>query len=67
MFVDSMLGIVASLGLVLATNAIYVGDWRRFGASVLVCIVAGGWLLKRILDGRSAEKPKLEHELEMTK
>lgn len=67
MFVDSMLGIVASLGLVLGTNAIYVGDWKRFGASLLVCIVAGGWLLKRILEGRLAEKPKLEHSMEMAK
>jgi len=67
MFVDSMLGIVASLGLVLGTNAIYVGDWKRFGVSLLICLVAGIWLLKRILDGRSAEKPQLERPLEVAK
>jgi hypothetical protein len=67
MFVDSMLGIVASLGLVLGTNAIYVADWRRFGASLLVCIAAGGWLLKRILDGASAETPKSTSELKRAK
>ena len=62
MFVDSMLGILASLGLVLATNAIYVGDWPRFGASIAGCVVTGVWLLKRILAARSSEKAKLEPE-----
>jgi Na+/proline symporter len=60
MLVDSMLGIVASLGLVLGTNAVYVGDWRRLGASLLVCVATGGWLLKRILTDTNAEKPKLK-------
>jgi len=67
MFGDSILGIIASLGLVLATNAVYVGDWLRFGVSVAGCIVAGSWLLKRILDAAAAEKPKLKPELELTK
>jgi len=67
MFGDSMLGIIASLGLVLATNAVYVGDWLRFGVSIAGCIVAGSWLLKRILDAAAAEKPKLKPELELTK
>ena len=51
MFLDCVLGIIASLGLVLATNAIYVGDWRRFGICALGCVITGGWLLKRILEG----------------
>jgi Na+/proline symporter len=67
MFFDSMLGIIASLGLVLGTNAIYVGDWPRFGASLLVCVATGGWLLRRILAERSAEDRKIKYELEMTK
>jgi Na+/proline symporter len=58
MFVDSMLGIVASLGLVLATNAVYVGDWPRFAASMVGCAVTGSWLLKRILD--AGAKPMSE-------
>jgi hypothetical protein len=49
MFWDSLLGIIASLGLVLATNAVFVGDWPRFVASITVCIVTGSWLLRRIL------------------
>jgi len=49
MFCDSLLGIVASVALVLATNAIFVGDWPRFGASAAVGLVTGVWLLRRIL------------------
>jgi SSS family solute:Na+ symporter len=67
MFVDSMLGILASLGLVLATNAVYVGDWVRFGVSVAGCVVTGSWLLKRILDANASETPQPKPELEMTK
>jgi Na+/proline symporter len=71
MFVDSMLGILASLGRVLATNAVYVGDWPRFGVSIAGCIVTGSWLLKRILDAAASENLKLklkpELELELTK
>ena len=67
MFVDSMLGILASLGLVLATNAVYVGDWVRFGVSVAGCVVTGSWLLKRILDANASETPQPKPELELTK
>jgi Na+/proline symporter len=67
MFGDSMLGILASLGLVLATNAIYVGDWLRFGLSVAGCVVTGSWLLKRILDAAASETPKPKAELELAK
>lgn len=49
MFVDCLLGIAASLGLVLATNAVFAGDWPRLGVSLAVCGVAGTWLLRRIL------------------
>jgi solute:Na+ symporter, SSS family len=63
MFVDSMLGIVASLGLVLATNAVYVGDWPRFGGSTLVCLATGGLLLRRILAAPVAAKPTPKPEL----
>jgi len=66
MFFDSMLGILASLGLVLATNAIYVGDWPRFGGSILVCLVTGGLLLKRILHAPAPTKTKPEPDLVTT-
>ena len=39
--------------------------WRRVYLSLR--IVAGSWLLKRILDAAAAEKPKLKPELELTK
>jgi Na+/proline symporter len=66
MFFDSMLGIVASLGLVLATNAVYVGDWPRFGGSILVCAVTGGLLLKRLLRAPSPAKPAPKPDLATT-
>ena len=57
MFVDSLLGIIASLGLVLATNAVFVGDWPRFGLSLGVCTVMATWLLRRILVKSRQTKP----------
>jgi solute:Na+ symporter, SSS family len=65
MLADSMLGIGASLGLVLATNAIFVGDWLRFGLSIAGCAFAGSWLLKRILSQANSEtlQPKVQFEL----
>jgi Na+/proline symporter len=51
---DAVLGILASLGLVLATNAIFVGDWIRFGVSLAGCVVTGGWLLRRLWNGARA-------------
>ncbi len=46
---DSVIGILVSLGLVLATNAAFVGDWLRFGLGLGL---AGGfafWLMRRVL------------------
>jgi len=63
MFSDSLLGILAALGLVLATNALYVADWPRFFASIIACIVAGTWLLRRIL--RKAKHPKRVEQMEI--
>jgi Na+/proline symporter len=63
MFADCMLGIVSSLGLVLATNAVFAGDWPRFGVSILVCAVTGFWLLRRVLRqpaGKSVIAPEAE-------
>jgi hypothetical protein len=48
MFIDSGLGIFASLCLVLATNAIFVGDWLRFGLTIVGGSGAGAWLLHRM-------------------
>src|ERR1039457_7250371 len=56
MWIDSLLGILACLGLVLATNAVYVGDWPRFGVSIAVCAGLGFWLLRRILADNAAQR-----------
>ena len=65
MFVDSILGIVSSLGLVLATNAVFVGDWPRFFVSIAVCVITAVWLLRRILLKSRMAKPveKIEAEV----
>jgi Na+/proline symporter len=55
-FGDSVLGILACLALVLATNALYVADWPRFWGSVIAGTILTGWLLKRILRGAADEK-----------
>jgi hypothetical protein len=65
MFFDSMLGILASLGLVLATNAVFVGDWPRLAVSLLGSLATGGWLLKRILDAPSAKETEPQPEAEI--
>jgi len=46
---DSLLGILACLGLVLATNAIFVLDWLTFSAGAILCVALGAWLMTRIL------------------
>ena len=64
---DSMLGILSALGLVLATNAIFVGDWIFFSVSIAGCIVTGAWLLKRIFGGSGPAEPNLKPELKPIK
>jgi len=60
MLVDSLLGMIASLGLVVATNAVFVGDWPRFFMSLITCILTGAWLLRRILlKSRQADRVPL--------
>jgi hypothetical protein len=41
---------------VLATNAVYVGDWSRFGASIAFCAGLGFWLLRRMLADNTAQR-----------
>ncbi|MFH1567872.1 MAG: sodium:solute symporter [Gemmatimonadota bacterium] len=47
---DSLMGVAACVGLVLATNAVFVGDWARFGVSLAAAAGFGGWLLARVLE-----------------
>jgi hypothetical protein len=49
MLADAFLGIIAALGLVLATNAVFVADWPRFFVSIIMAVICGTWLLRRIL------------------
>jgi Na+/proline symporter len=46
---NSLLGVIACLGLVLATNAIFVGDWLRALGAAASAAVAGAWLVRRAL------------------
>jgi hypothetical protein len=56
MWLDSVFGILSCLGPVLATNAVYAGDWPRFGVSLAVCAGLGFWLLRRILADNAAQR-----------
>ena len=46
---DSVIGVLASLGLVLATNAAFVGDWLRFGLGLGLAAIFSFWLMRRVL------------------
>ncbi|MGA2660484.1 MAG: hypothetical protein ABSH34_23540 [Verrucomicrobiota bacterium] len=46
---NSLLGVLACLGLVLATNAIFVGDWPRALGAAVSAALAGAWLVRRAL------------------
>ena len=56
---NSALGILVCLGMVLATNAVYVGDWVTTAGGLLGAGGLGGWLVIRVLKshrGESANK-----------
>ncbi len=54
---DSILGILACLGLVLATNAVFVKDWPVMIGGLAAAVVLGGWLLARVLESGPADDP----------
>jgi solute:Na+ symporter, SSS family len=60
---DCAIGIFACLGLVLATNAVFVQDWWRFGAGAAVAAGLGGWLVARTLQKTSAPAAAVGEEL----
>ena len=45
---NSLLGMLACLGLVLATNAIFVGDWLRVAGGLSAAALLGAWLVQRM-------------------
>jgi len=51
---DSLVGMAACVGLVLATNAVFVGDWLRCGLGLAAAVGFGAWMLSRVLDQASA-------------
>lgn len=50
---DSALGTLACLGLVVATNAIFVRDMKLVGVGLALLLIFGSWLLRRIWNGGS--------------
>ncbi len=65
MVVDSLLGMAASLGLVLATNAIFVGDWWRLGLALTTTLVTALWLLYRMLCQGGIHQPATKPSVEV--
>lgn len=47
---DASLGMLACLGLVLATNALFVKDWLTLSGAMVLCLAPGGWLIRRVFD-----------------
>lgn len=55
---DSALGIVGCLGLVLLTNAVFVGAWMKAAGCATTVLVAGVWLIGRaVACGETAGEP----------
>lgn len=48
LLVNSALGITACLGLVLATNALFVGSWILVSSGLLISVSSGFWLVRRM-------------------
>ena len=59
LLLDSALGILVCLALVVATNALFVRDWFRLGVSVVIGTLLCAWLLKRIWQA-SREIPNVD-------
>jgi Na+/proline symporter len=52
---NCLLGILVCLGIVLATNAVYLADWKTTSAGLLLVGVCGSWLLRRVVRAPSSE------------
>jgi hypothetical protein len=52
MVLDSLIGILVCLALVIATNAVFVADWWRVAACILVTATLTCWLCVRLLPRR---------------
>ncbi|HZM05554.1 MAG TPA: hypothetical protein VFC44_21340 [Candidatus Saccharimonadales bacterium] len=56
LIVDSLLGVLACLGLVLATNALFVGDWLRLTGGAITTCCSGLWLVRRVFGGEQKDR-----------
>jgi solute:Na+ symporter, SSS family len=61
---NCLLGILACLGLVLATNAIFVGDWLRMTAGIISACLLGWWLIQRVFQPEMKARETKPVELE---
>jgi solute:Na+ symporter, SSS family len=53
--INCLLGILVCLGIVLATNAVYLSDWRTTSVGVVMIVVCGGWLIRRVIRATEGE------------
>jgi SSS family solute:Na+ symporter len=56
---DSVLGILACLGLVLATNAIFGGNWTTAALGAAGALAFGGWVIARVVVSAPAPAKEL--------
>jgi solute:Na+ symporter, SSS family len=54
LILNCLLGVLACLGLVLATNAIFVGDWLRVSGGLIMASGLGGFLIYRVFQPEGA-------------
>ncbi len=47
---NSLLGMLACIGLTLATNALFVADWMRLLIGLAIALGLGGWLIVRVVE-----------------
>jgi len=66
MIINSLLGIAACLGLTIATNAIFVGQWWKVACGFGLGSVMAVWLIRRAFKTQTPEmiahELKLDHE-----
>jgi len=52
---NCLLGILVCLGIVLATNAVYLSDWTTTSVGLMMVAVCGSWLVRRVIRLSSGE------------
>ena len=63
---STVLGVAACLGLVLATNALFVGDWFRLAGGLAMAILLGIWLIRRMFQPQEDSLIALNEAQEVT-